>query len=149
MKLIFFLLLSSLQLACSRYQLSLRQIAVDSYSLASTHVQTPDPRQFPPPIGQKIVLHWRVPPSLLKKNAFISLNIIYKNHTEKTLLYPIKNRSGYQVYFLLNDEFLNTGGLLTYSAFISSEDKIIRAEWKHQLFVHLITPEIEKYTEVD
>lgn len=65
--------------------------------------------------------------------------MIYKNHTEKTLVYPIENRLGYEVYSLLDKDYDETGGLLTYKADIITSDHQIYREWKHQLWVNLIT----------
>lgn len=124
---------------CEKYYLSLRQVPVNAQYLASTHVGTPDPRQAHPPHGQKVVLQWAIPPELLEKKPQITFRAIYRNHTEKTVVYPIDSRLGYEVYSLLDEEFDTTGGLLTYSADIETEDGTIYRSWKHQLWVNLIT----------
>lgn len=124
---------------CDKYYLSLRQVPVNAQYLASTHVGTPDPRQAHSPKGQKIVLQWAVPPELLQKKPQIIFHAIYKDHTEKTIVYPIDSRLGYEVYSLLDEEFEKTGGLLTYCADIMTEDKQVYRQWKHQLWVNLIT----------
>ena len=126
---------------CDKYYLSLRQIPIDATYLASSHVGTPDPRQANPPHGQKIVLQWAVPPELLQKNPQIVFRVIYNNHTEKTFVYPIESRMGYEVYSLLNQDYDAVGGILTYRADIMTPDKNIYREWKHQLWVNLITLE--------
>lgn len=114
---------------------------VDVSYLASSHVDTPDPQRANPPRGQKIVLQWAVPPELLEKKPQIVFHMIYKNHTEKTLVYPIDSRLGYEVYSLLDKDYDETGGLLTYKADIITSDQQIYREWKHQLWVNLITLE--------
>ncbi len=125
--------------SCDKYYLSLRQVPVDASYLASTHVQTPDPRQANPPHGQKVVLQWSVPPELLEKKPQIIFHVIYKNHTEKEFIYPIESRLGYTVYSLLDQDYDATGGLLTYRADILTPDHKVFREWKHQLWVELIT----------
>lgn len=92
-----------------------------------------------PPHGQKIVLQWAVPPDLLEQKPQITFHVIYKNHTEKTFVYPIESRLGYEVYSLLNHEYDETGGILTYSAEIMTPDHHVYREWKHQLWANLIT----------
>lgn len=126
-------------MGCDKYYLSLRQVPVNAAYLASSHVGTPDPHRDHPPHGQKIVLQWAVPPELLEKKPQIIFQAIYKNHTEKTFVYPIESRLGYEVYTLIDDEFDTTGGLLTYRADIMTEDKNVYRQWKHQLWVNLIT----------
>jgi hypothetical protein len=129
---------------CSKYYLSLRQVPVDATYLASTQVNTPDPRRDNPPYGQKIVLEWAVPPELLKKKPQIIFHVIYKNHTEKTFVYPIGSRLGTKVYSLLDNDYDETGGVLTYSAEIMTPDHQVYRTWKHQLWVNLINLDEEK-----
>jgi hypothetical protein len=133
------LLLLLLLAGCDKYYLSLREVPVDASYMASTHVRTPDPRKNDPPHGQKIVLKWSVPPELLEQHPQIVFRAIYKNHTEKTFVYPIESRLGYTVYSLLDQEWDQTGGLLTYSADIMTSDCRVFRDWKHQLWVNLIT----------
>ncbi len=130
--------LCQLLTGCDKYYLSLRQVPVNAGYLASTQVGTPDPRQAHPPHGQKIVLQWAVPPELLEKKPQIVFHVLYKNHTEKTFVYPIESRLGYEVYTLIDEEFDQTGGLLTYSADIMTADQKIYRQWQHQLWVKLI-----------
>ncbi len=122
---------------CSKYYLSLRQIPVDATYLASSQVNTPEPRT--PPHGQKIVLQWAVPPELLEQMPQIIFHVVYKNHTEKTFVYPIESRLGFEVYTLINQDYDATGGILTYAAEIMTPDHQVYREWKHQLWVNLIT----------
>jgi hypothetical protein len=137
-----FWIISLLLLAsCDKYYLSLREVPVDASYLASTHARTPDPRKDNPPHGQKVVLQWSVPPEILDKQPQILFRVIYKNHTEKEFIYPIESRLGYTVYSLLDQEFDETGGLLTYSADVMTSDHVVFREWKHQLWVNLITLE--------
>jgi hypothetical protein len=124
---------------CDKYYVSVRQIHVDDQYLASTHVGTPDPRRNPPPSGQKLVIDWQIPPEVLGQNPKIVLHLLFKNHVEMREIYPIKNKCDTKVYSLLNDEYFVTGGLLTYRAEIVLEDGEIYRDWKHQLWVNLIT----------
>jgi hypothetical protein len=133
---------------CDKYYLSLRQVPVDASYLASTQANTPDPRRACPPHGLKIVLQWAVPPEIIEKKPQIILQVIYKNHTEKTFVYPIDSRLGSKVYTLLDQEYDETGGVLTYRAEIMTPDHQVYREWKHQLWVNLITLDEETPEEV-
>jgi hypothetical protein len=123
--------------SCNNYYLSLRQMPVDASYLASASIGSPDPRTKNPPYGQKIILQWRVP--TLANNPQLVFTIVYKNHTEKKFVYPIQRTIGYEVYSLLNKDYDETGGVLTYRAEIVGEDNTVLKEWKHQLWVNLIT----------
>jgi hypothetical protein len=129
----------SKRIQATDYYLSLRQVPVDATYLASSHVGTPDPRKAHPPHGYKIVIQWAVPPEILEQDPQILFQVIYKNHTEKTFVYPIESRLGYEVYTLLDEEYDKSGGILTYRAEIMTPDKKVFREWKHQLWVNLIT----------
>jgi hypothetical protein len=125
--------------SCSRSILSVRQQWVDSRYLASTHVGTPDPRQEHPPFGQQLVIYWWVPNHVLEKNPELDLSVIFWNFTQKKITFPIHSNSGYKVYSLLDEEFQDTGGLLTYKAEINTPGETQPfGEWKHQLWVNLI-----------
>jgi len=129
---------------CQKYYLSLRQIPIDGEYLASSHVGSPDPRQANPPYGQKVAMMWAIPPHLLEQKPKLILHVVYKNHTEEELIYPIEERSGTEVFSLLNENYEAKGGLLTYKAAIRTEDGETYRKWKHQLWVDLITLKSEK-----
>lgn len=130
-----FLVLSS----CDKYYVAVSQQWVDVRYLASTHVKTPDPRQDHPPIGQMVIIDWRVPKELLKKKPHVQLTMILWDYTEKIVCFPIDKRMGWATYKLLDEQYDATGGILTYKAEILSEDGAVFREWKHQLWVNLIT----------
>lgn len=125
--------------SCEKYYLSLRQVPIDSEYLASSKVGSPDPRQADPPYGQKIVMEWAVPPELLAEEPRLILQILYRNHTQEELSYPIKGRNGMRVFSLLNDAFRSREGLLCYRAEIRTKTGDVYREWVHQLWVHFIT----------
>ena len=124
---------------CRQYYLSLCQEWVDVRYLASSHVGTPDPRQAHPPIGQKLIINWRVPDEIFKKKPEVILHLILWDYTTRTIQIPITRKMDYSTYKLFNEEYEKSGGILTYKAEIVTEDGQIFREWKHQLFVNLIT----------
>ncbi|HKY99981.1 MAG TPA: hypothetical protein VJ112_02325 [Rhabdochlamydiaceae bacterium] len=126
---------------CGKYYLSVCQQWIDVRYLASTQAKTPDPRQDHPPQGQMIAIDWRVPNSIFKKKPEVVLDLIFWDYTTKTVCFPIEHRMGYVTYSLLDEDYLKTGGILTYKVEIVTEDGDIYEEWKHQLWVNLITIE--------
>lgn len=144
------ILLCSLFLwGCTRYGISISQQRVDVNYLASTHVKTPDPRQENPPCGQILSIGWCLPRPLMKQQPQLVLHLIFWDYTEEVIAYPLDKRRGYITYRLLNEEFEEKKGLLTYKAEIVTEDGDVYSEWKHQLWVNLIhveedAPQIER-----
>lgn len=134
-----FLLLSLFLLAgCDKYYISMHQQSIDQRYLASSHASTPDYRQKNPPIGQMVVVEWHIPPEILKKSPTAEVYIVFWNYVEKKVTFPIDSKWGYKTFTLLNDEYLKTGGILTYRADIVTKDHVVYKEWKHQLWVNLI-----------
>lgn len=136
-KLLLFFVLLGLS-GCQRYYLSVMQQKIDINYLASTYVDTPDPRRDNPPNGVELIIDWQVPQELLKKKPVCILHVIYWDYTEETFYHDINYKVGYWKYVLLNKEFTARKGILTYSATIQTEDGEVYREWKHQLWVNLI-----------
>lgn len=124
---------------CEKYYLSLTDQKINVNSLASTHANTPDKRQHSPPIGEMIVMDWRVPKEILDKKPIIDLYVIYGNYTEQRFEYPIFKRMGYKTCKVLNDDFVSSKGVITYRADLRLNDGQIYRSWNHQLWVNLIT----------
>lgn len=133
---ILFLLL--LSCGCEKYYLSVKREYVDQSKLASTFVGSPEPRQKNPPKGQELIIEWRLPPDALDEELILVLSVIYKNHSEDTICYPVDRRRGVIIYSLLNEDYKKTEGFLTYKAEIKSTQGIVVKEWKQQLWVDLI-----------
>ena len=126
---------------CRQYYLSIFQEWVDVRYLASNRVSTPDPRLEHPPIGQMLILDWRVPKEIFNKKPEIVLDLILWDYTTRQIKIPIKRRMDFDTYSLLDEDYEKTGGILTYKAEIVTEDGEVFREWKHQLWVNLITIE--------
>lgn len=124
---------------CRQYYLSVCQEWVDERYLASTNVSTPDPRKDHPPIGQMLILDWRVPSDVFKKKPEVVLDLVLWDYTAREIRIPIKRRMDFATYRLFDADYEKSGGILTYKAKIVTEDGEVFREWKHQLWVNLIT----------
>lgn len=124
---------------CGQGALLLYQQKIDPSYLASTHVGSPDPRIRSQ--GQMIVAEWWVPRSLLDRDLFLRIDILFRDFTKAVVEYPIKKSIGYETYCLLDKKFEQTKGFLSYKAEIITEDGKVYAQWQHQLWVKLITIE--------
>jgi hypothetical protein len=127
--------------------LHVRREWVDGSYLASTHVGTPDPRQAHPPFGQQLVVYWWVPQSILNRDPKLVFQVIYWNFTQATFSFPIKSLTGYEALALLDDDYREKQGFLTYRIQIVTSDGDVFKDWKHQLWVNLIEME-EKKSEI-
>lgn len=114
---------------------------MDKEYLASSWVQTPDPRQMHPPRGERLVIEWKLPHALLQQNPCLQLDVLYKNYTKQSLTFPVEYRRDYEVYTLLGEEFIEKKGILTYRARIFLSNGEVFRDWKHQLWTEFITEE--------
>jgi len=133
--LIFFLFSLS---GCQKYGLLLHQQKMDVNYFASTHVNTPDFRRECPPNGKMVVAEWWIPQRLLDYEPVLRIHMLFHDFTEKCVEYPVTATVGYETYFLIDEEFEETGGILSYRGEIISCDGEIFRCWEHQLWVQLI-----------
>ena len=125
--------------ACSKSYVSVQKQRVGRSSLASTFVQSPDPRQKNPPRGQRLLIKWRIPNEELSEQTYLKLSIVYKNYVEEVVERPIDEASGLIVYDLLDERFYDTGGFLSYKAEVMNGERVVEA-WRQQLWVEIIEP---------
>ena len=60
---------------CEKYYLGVQQQWIDINYLASSQVNTPDPRKLNPPLGQMLIIDWHVPKDILKQQPKILLDL--------------------------------------------------------------------------
>ncbi len=138
---LFWSLVFCLLVGCSRYHVDVHQQKINASYLASSYVGSPDPRQEHPPLGEMLVIDWLLPQDLLEEHPSVMLHVIYWNNTEKSYNWPIKRRKGYLTLAVLDEEYEQTGGFLTYRAEIITQNGQVFRDWKHQLWVNLIKVE--------
>ncbi|MCF7852052.1 MAG: hypothetical protein K9M07_02295 [Simkaniaceae bacterium] len=122
---------------------------VDERQLASTFVQSPDPLQKNPPVGEKLWINWNIPSSAFKSHhvseddstqiyercgLILTLKVIFKDLNEDIVSYPVLSRKGSVVYSLLNQEYEKTGGILTYYAEIATIEGKVLEVYKQQMW---------------
>ncbi len=90
-----------------------------------------------------IVAEWWLPKKFLECQPCLRIDILFHNFTQTCVEFPICTRIGYETFSLLNKEFKETGGLLAYRAQIVTCDGEVFKEWKHQLWVKLISTDEE------
>lgn len=132
------LLLLSLSSCCTHEGLTVYSEYVTREELASYHVGTPDPRLSCPNVGQKIYINWKVCEVDACKKLTLKLYLRFRDRTESTQTVELENSSGRYVFALLNEQFFERQGILSYKIDLLADDVVID-EWRHQLWVNLIT----------
>lgn len=139
-----FILIWALFFGCTRQVLTVQTEFLSHENLASYHVRTPDPRLWSPPYGQRLIISWHLPAHTgTVPQLQLSIKLRFYNHTEKTELVDLDKNHGFYIYSLLNEDYCETKGILTYKVQLLSCGKVLE-EWRHQLWVELISLEPEK-----
>lgn len=126
--------------SCTRSNLTVQTDFLSRKSLASYYVDTPDPNQNHPPLGERLIIHWSLPPSFQSfPDLQLNLTVRFGNRTEITETYRLNKLCGYQVYKLSGDQYIAKRGIFTYKATISSHEKILET-FTHQMWINLIQP---------
>lgn len=137
-KLGLFFLIPLACLSCSREYLRVQVDYISKQNLASYHVCTPDPRLINPPQGQRMLISWYLDREKLSHNINIKVTLRYGNQTEEEFwIYP-KKQYGFYTLCLLNREYYEKGGIITYKAEMFIDHCLVK-EWRHQLWTKLIT----------
>lgn len=132
---LFFLCFAS----CSRSPLHIQTTYLSKHDLASFIINTPDPALYDPPIGQKLILTWAIPKQYQgHEDLSILLKIRFHNHESLEKTIKVGSSHGVYVYCLLNDDYCDKKGILTYKAELYQNSCLI-TQWLHQLWVDPIT----------
>lgn len=138
------LLVLSCLTSCTRSEfISAQTSYITRQSRASYHVETPDPFLCYPIFGQNLLIKWSLPTSFqCYPDLRMAATLRFRNRTERTIVVPITIPSGLYMYTLQGDDFCQTNGILTYKIDLLGGGCLLY-EWKHQLWVDLITVEPE------
>lgn len=129
--------------SCSRRPITVFSEYVSQESLASYSVNTPDPHLNCPAVGQKLYISWNVPDCFCNQFPLeLKLVIRFRNRAETVQTFAINKKMGSYVYQLLGDEYFEKEGIFSYKIQLLHDQDILD-EWRHQIWVDLITfPEI-------
>lgn len=126
--------------ACCSQRLYISQEPVSKDTLASTHVNSPDPRHKINSIGQRLFISWKLPAKMFKSEGLRGiLKVRYFNEEQIIIPFEIKHMWGHYVYTLVDQEYFDKKGIMTYKAEIVRNDGSVVKEWKHQLWAELIS----------
>lgn len=142
MRLVVIVLMLFICSSCCSHNLYVSHEAVSKDSLASVHVNTPDPLHEVNPVGQRLFVSWKLPRSLVKSGDVQGvLKVRYFNNQQENIPFQVNSPWGRYMYSLLDDEYFEKNGLMTYKVEIIKDGKVLK-EWKHQLWAELISFDI-------
>ncbi len=124
-------------LSCTSDRVTAHMEYLSQKSLASYHVETPDPCLNDPPMGQRILISWLIPKKDFCHEYRIKLTLRFCNRTESTLCLRLNKRHGLYIYRLINQAYFSCGGVRTYKIELFKGNELIEC-WKHQLWAELI-----------
>jgi len=117
---------------CYRHHLYVQQEWVDRSFLASSHVNTPDPRQADPPDGQRLLIAWDFPRSIFNQELSFVVCVRFWDDSEQVLMDPIQRKRGYHAYYFPKKK------ILTYRVQVISKENEIIETWKHHFWTERI-----------
>jgi hypothetical protein len=130
-----------LLLLCScrdRYVVVYNDYITPSY-LASSYVDAPDPRKCCEFCGQRLVIRWRLSKGELYgcESAYIRLLLRFGCAEVEEVCIPMGKRFGTYVYWLMNEDYREKDGILTYKVEMVVDDEVVDV-WEHQVWTELI-----------
>lgn len=117
---------------CYKNYLYVQQEWVDRDFLASSHVNTPDPRQVCPPEGQRLLISWKFPKNLFNEQLQLIIAVRFWDNSEKVLVHPIDRSWGYAAYFFSKCK------IITYRVQVANGCGEVIETWEHHFWTELI-----------
>jgi hypothetical protein len=130
--------------SCTSQHLSIQTDYLSRKKLASYYVNTPDPAQNYPLVGERLTLSWSFPTSYMAyHDLHLKLTIRYGNRTEEVKIYPIYKPRDLVSFVLRDQEYISRRGIFTYKTEIIGNGNVLET-WYHQMWVELITIDIDE-----
>lgn len=133
-----FLILFFFITSCYKNYLYVHHEKMDATSLASTHVDTPDPRLKHPPNGQMISVFWDFPLSIYRENLTLVTTVRFWDNKQDVFVYKIPRKRGYITYKFQDDTVAKNKRILTYKVDVLNEDRVLIDKWRHHFWKELI-----------
>ena len=104
---------------------------VDREFLASSKIQTPDPRQKSPPQGQRLLVGWDLPRSEFLMGPLLHISVWLWDNTIENIKVPIERRRGAEAFFFSNDVPGIDRRILTYRVDVVTPQGEALKSWEH------------------
>ncbi len=135
---ILFVLNGLLATGCYKNHLYVQQELLSKAFLASSHVNTPDPRQAMPPHGKRLLVSWSFPSALFFEECpSLLVTVRFWDQSERQIAYPLDGRSGSAPFAFpdVQEE------ILTYRVDVLNADGVCLESWKHHFWTEQISVE--------
>jgi hypothetical protein len=117
---------------CYRNHLYVQQEYVDRNFLASSHVNTPDPRQSDPPEGQRLLVGWNFSRCMMDQEPSFVISMRFWDDTDQEIVDIIPRKRGSRAYDFPKKK------ILTYRVQVVSKDGEILETWQHHFWTEKI-----------
>jgi hypothetical protein len=126
------LILAIFLTGCYKNHLYVQQEWFDRNSLASTKINTPDPRQEDPPEGPRLLVCWKFPRELFCEGLSLSLTVRFWDHAEETLIYPLEKARSHHIFPFYGKK------ILTYKIDVLTQTGEVIETWEHHFWTKWI-----------
>ena len=127
------LLLSS----CASHELvKARSEYLDSSYLASTQVRTPEPC-YTCFVGEQVIVSWNLPQRYELDEVTLRLFLRFGDHEVREIVQPISRYRGCRIFRLLNADYWEHEGILSYSVRIEN-DQGVWSRFDHHLWQDIV-----------
>ncbi len=137
-RILVFAALCNLLAGCYKNHLYVQQEWVDRNFLASSRIDTPDPRQQCPPEGQRLLVSWDFPKSLFKEELTLLVTVRLWDNTQDVLFHKMERKRDYAAFFFPNDKPGSDRRILTYRVQVLNGSGEVVETWNHHFWTELI-----------
>ncbi|MES2273026.1 MAG: hypothetical protein V4487_02405 [Chlamydiota bacterium] len=123
---------------CYKNHLYVQQEWIDRKFLASSHVNTPDPRQEHPRLGQRLLVSWDFPRSLFQEQLSLQITVRLWDNTQELICHPIERKRDVAAFFFSNPGEEMDSRILTYRVQVVSKDGNVLETWNHHFWTEWI-----------
>ena len=130
--------LALLTTACNQGCICVQSEYITYEDLASYVVGTPDPRKECPDTGQRLLVRWDLPNRCyVPGETTLMLTVRFSTGEEEIIDLDLHAHKGRYIYDLLNDDYFDRCGILTYKAEVAVCGEIV-SQWFHQIWTDRI-----------
>ncbi len=123
---------------CYKNYLYVQQEWIDREFLASSKVNTPDPRQAHPPEGQRLLVSWDFPKSVFSEGLDLHLTVRFWDNTEQYFTQALERKRDIATFYFPSEKHNGDKKILTYLLEVKNQSGETVQVWKHHFWTRLI-----------
>ena len=83
-------------------------------------------------------MHWSIPRACFRNEEFeLQLTVRYGNRCIESFNYPICSPKGYRIFRLINQDYWQKQGILSYKVELYRGEEVFQ-EWNHHIWVEIL-----------